>query len=198
LLAGNSSFNQLLEWQVRIEDMGRRPHDASNSGMKGSSKTAKRRKVVDEVPDEQRCRRSDGRDWRCSKRVFQGSLCEYHYIQIRNRNKAYTKPKKPVVKTTISEENIKQNARKRVIANKESKSYNLSLSGKSQRRSTGRAAESDPEEFSADDSGNAKLQNGGNKVSFKEPLLNWIWQVFFILKLYVYCNFSTAKVGQVQ
>jgi lysine-specific demethylase 3 len=148
--------------------MGRRPHDASNSGMKGSSKTAKRRKVVDEVPDEQRCRRSDGRDWRCSKRVFQGSLCEYHYIQISNRNKTYTKPKKPVVKTTISEENIKPNARKRVIANKESKSYNLSLSGKSQRRSTGRAAESDPEEFSANDSGNAKLQNGGNKLSTKE------------------------------
>ncbi|CAM6025347.1 unnamed protein product [Sphagnum balticum] len=136
--------------------------------MKGSSKTAKRRKVVDEVPDEQRCRRSDGRDWRCSKRIFQGSLCEYHYIQISNRNKTYTKPKKPVVKTTISEENIKPNARKRVIANKESKSYNLSLSGKSQRRSTGRAAESDPEEFSADDSGNAKLQNGGNKLSTKE------------------------------
>ncbi len=156
--------------------MGRRPHDASNSGMKGSSKTAKRRKVVDEVPDEQRCRRSDGRDWRCSKRIFQGSLCEYHYIQISNRNKTYTKPKKPVVKTTISEENIKPNARKRIIANK---------SGKSQRRSTGRAAESDPEEFSADDSGNAKLENGGNKVSLKKPLLNWVWQVFFILKLYV-------------
>jgi hypothetical protein len=42
--------------------MERRPHDASNSGMKGISKTTKSRKVIDEVPYEQRCNRFDGRD----------------------------------------------------------------------------------------------------------------------------------------
>jgi hypothetical protein len=41
------------------------------------------------------------------------------------------------------------------------------MSGKPQRWSTGRATKSNPEEFSADESGNMKLQSGGNKVSFK-------------------------------
>ncbi|KAG6511310.1 hypothetical protein ZIOFF_029369 [Zingiber officinale] len=41
----------------------------------------------DAVPGEGdafRCRRSDGKKWRCRKRVMDGlSFCEYHYVQIR-------------------------------------------------------------------------------------------------------------------
>jgi hypothetical protein len=76
---------------VRIEDMEWQPHDASNIGMKGNIKTTKCQKVVDEVPNEQRYMRFNGRDLCYSKRIFQGSLCEYHYIQIRNRNNTYSK-----------------------------------------------------------------------------------------------------------
>jgi hypothetical protein len=47
---------------VRIENMERRPHDASNSGMKGRSKTTNSRKVIDEVPYEKWCKRFDGRN----------------------------------------------------------------------------------------------------------------------------------------
>jgi hypothetical protein len=71
-----------------------------------------------------------------------------------------------VVKTTIFEK-IKPNAKKRIIVNKESKSYNLSMLGKSQSQRIGRVTKSDPKEFLANESGNAKLQNGGNKVSLK-------------------------------
>jgi hypothetical protein len=71
-----------------------------------------------------------------------------------------------VVKITISEK-IKPNAKNRIIANKESKSYNFSMFGKSQRRSIGRAIEFDPEKTLANESGNVKLQSGGNKVSLK-------------------------------
>nr|XP_029120962.1 uncharacterized protein LOC105046979 isoform X2 [Elaeis guineensis] len=40
------------------------------------------------VPDELRCRRSDGREWRCPRRAMAGvSFCEYHY-QLARRNQA--------------------------------------------------------------------------------------------------------------
>jgi hypothetical protein len=71
-----------------------------------------------------------------------------------------------MVKNTISEK-IKPYAKKKVIVNKENKSYNLSMFGKSQRRSTSRAIKSDLEEFLANENGNVKLQSGGNKVSLK-------------------------------
>jgi hypothetical protein len=56
-----------------------------------------------------------------------------------------------MVKTPISKK-IKPNSKNRVIANKEIKLYNLSMFGKSQRWSTGRAVESDPKNFSTNES----------------------------------------------
>ncbi|GMH30316.1 hypothetical protein Nepgr_032159 [Nepenthes gracilis] len=38
------------------------------------------------LPDEFRCNRNDGRDWRCKRRVMEGKkLCEIHYVQGRLR-----------------------------------------------------------------------------------------------------------------
>lgn len=40
----------------------------------------------DDLPDDLRCRRTDGRDWRCKQRVLAGKkLCHIHYLQGRKR-----------------------------------------------------------------------------------------------------------------
>ncbi|CAI9292666.1 unnamed protein product [Lactuca saligna] len=40
----------------------------------------------DSLPDEQRCKRSDGRKWRCGRPVMDGrTLCETHFLQGRHR-----------------------------------------------------------------------------------------------------------------
>lgn len=45
------------------------------------------------LPDDLRCNRTDGRQWRCKRRVVEGKkLCEIHYIQGRHRNKKQKVP----------------------------------------------------------------------------------------------------------
>ncbi|KAL8152322.1 hypothetical protein V2J09_010082 [Rumex salicifolius] len=42
---------------------------------------------AESLPDERRCKRTDGRDWRCKRPVKEGKLlCEIHFAQVRLRN----------------------------------------------------------------------------------------------------------------
>ncbi|GAB4826835.1 hypothetical protein Ancab_033714 [Ancistrocladus abbreviatus] len=51
------------------------------------------------LPDELRCNRNDGRDWRCKRRVLEGKkLCEIHYVQGRLRQSKQEVPESLKIK----------------------------------------------------------------------------------------------------
>eukprot|EP01018_Ginkgo_biloba_P024717 Gb_03988 [translate_table: standard] len=61
------------------------------------------------VPDAMRCKRSDGKQWRCSAEVMEGKgFCEKHYFQAKNR------VAKQAEKTAISNPNPKPKTKKKV------------------------------------------------------------------------------------
>lgn len=86
-----------------------------NRGKKGGGS-----KVAAEViPDELRCKRSDGKQWRCSARAMEGkSLCEKHHWQARKRAGAAAKePARKKLKTKASdEEDAKPSEGKRKVS----------------------------------------------------------------------------------
>ncbi|XP_057454556.1 lysine-specific demethylase JMJ26-like [Lotus japonicus] len=58
--------------------------------------TAENKSPFIEPPDELRCRRSDGKSWRCHHwRIHDSSLCEEHYFNARAKSLKYQKPNKP-------------------------------------------------------------------------------------------------------
>ncbi|XP_047319218.1 lysine-specific demethylase JMJ25-like [Impatiens glandulifera] len=53
---------------------------------KGKRKLEKRLSDEEDVPDDLRCNRSDGKRWRCSRRAMEDKkFCELHHLQLRHR-----------------------------------------------------------------------------------------------------------------
>lgn len=54
--------------------------------VKGKRKLAKRLSDEEDLPDDLRCNRSDGKRWRCSRRAMDDKkFCELHHLQLRHR-----------------------------------------------------------------------------------------------------------------
>ncbi|XP_039131289.1 uncharacterized protein LOC120267681 [Dioscorea cayenensis subsp. rotundata] len=61
------------------------------------------RQAEEQVPDDLRCRRSDGRSWRCPRRAVSGvSFCEHHYGQAQRHAAQRAAPAEPKEKRGVS------------------------------------------------------------------------------------------------
>ncbi|KAL1336037.1 hypothetical protein HN51_030453 [Arachis hypogaea] len=71
----------------------------------------KRNKVEEALPDNLRCSRTDGRQWRCRRRVMDNlKLCELHYLQGRHRQYKQKVPESLKLQRTTSTKTEGQNS----------------------------------------------------------------------------------------
>ncbi|CAN1327010.1 Lysine-specific demethylase JMJ28 [Linum perenne] len=83
------------------------------------------------LPDHLRCKRTDGRRWRCSRRVMQGKkLCEIHHLQGKHRQNRWKVPESLKIQREYS--NVKgrfraQNGEVKLGKNKKRKKLDLGL-----------------------------------------------------------------------
>jgi hypothetical protein len=61
--------------------------------MNRARKVGSNSKLDDDIPDELRCKRSDGKQWRCNSRAMENkTLCEKHYNQAKKRVSGASSP----------------------------------------------------------------------------------------------------------
>eukprot|EP00249_Psilotum_nudum_P017942 c26562_g1_i2 orf=1-2001(-) len=142
-----------------------------NRGKKGGGN-----KEVEVVPDEFRCKRSDGKQWRCSERAMENkTLCEKHHLQAKKRAAAATsgQSKKKLKTKASAEESVKSSQAKSLTAGGKAKNKAPELivsSGEAEpkpKRPKGHAAIPSTADKAVKDASNgrSKVGNGATKKS---------------------------------